>query len=1176
MKPIMLKIKGLNSFQEEQVIDFSKLTEKGLFGIFGTTGSGKSTILDAITLALYGEISRANKNDKGYINTNTDTAIVSLEFEIGSGLYRKTYLAERNIKRDKHGAYKTKQVRLIQKTEDKTEVLADKGREVNNLIEDIIGLKLDDFTRSVVLPQGKFSEFLKLTGSDKRNMLERIFNLERYGKELSDKVKSKRNNYIKKETSIQGQLSAYEGIDNERVKKLEIDIKELKDKEITLVKQRDKLGKEFEKYKEIYKYQQELKIYLEEKEFLEKDKDYYEENKIKVEKGTRANDLKKYILNLNETKENIAKNNKKMEEIKIDLLSLEPQLYKEKELFEKAEDEKNIKIPELTRKESMLEQAIKIQNQVSKHIAESEKHILELKNRTKLYEKKKEDKRILNEEINNINDVIGSNEKEIVKNKVEPDYRALVQSTFDLEKEYKNLKKDILTLEDEIKEKEDFVKEKKSQLLKNNAIRKEKESEIKSARDSLDKLESPGNTDVLSLKQKEVIDFKNELIILKDNIDKKKELITNKEDIKNKIKTINENKIILNKKIIKDKNMYDFLKEEIEKIIDNNKASNFAKDLKEGEPCPVCGSVHHINIAVEIENTLLNEKNDQLKDLENKITENEKLENSINIQLARLSSSKESIDNQLIKYAQVDENTNIKILKLDLDTKEKEMTSLKEKIKEYEIISNELKNKILKLTDELGKLNSISSSIDAMIVTETNNLNEKSKKKSEKLSLFNVKKEGYFSLKEEINIDNIEEEIININIKEKKVRTLEEINSKKNKDKEEKNKILEELLKNINDILMEIREDKTNIDSIKSQINEKEKEYKSLYSGKDPINELKSNNKQIQDINENYKESKVKYEEINQKLIEAYKLKESLLSEERTLKNIKLGQDEQLTKLLSENNFTNTVEALDCIIKPNVLKNMIDDISIFENKMTLNKGNIEKLSIKLNGESIEDEKYKEIQQNIDKLSNLYNENHDKLVATNQLYEDVKNKLEICIDLNNKLKKIKDKLELIRQIENLIKGNRFVEYVAKYQLKYIAKEASKRLRDISRDRFGLEIDDESNFVIVDDYNGGERRSANTLSGGETFLASLSLALALSSQIQLKGSAPLEFFFLDEGFGTLDHELLDIVISSLERLHSDNLSIGIISHVEEIKHRIPVKLIVTGAKPGEGGTKVKIDY
>lgn len=97
----------------------------------------------------------------------------------------------------------------------------------------------------------------------------------------------------------------------------------------------------------------------------------------------------------------------------------------------------------------------------------------------------------------------------------------------------------------------------------------------------------------------------------------------------------------------------------------------------------------------------------------------------------------------------------------------------------------------------------------------------------------------------------------------------------------------------------------------------------------------------------------------------------------------------------------------------------------------------------------------------------------------------------------------------------------------------------------------------------------------MSGGETFVVSLVLALALSSQLQLKGNVQLEFFFLDEGFGTLDSVLLDRVIEILEEIKwKEKIKIGIISHVEELKIRIPRRLEVTAAIPGEIGSRVKL--
>ena len=144
------------------------------------------------------------------------------------------------------------------------------------------------------------------------------------------------------------------------------------------------------------------------------------------------------------------------------------------------------------------------------------------------------------------------------------------------------------------------------------------------------------------------------------------------------------------------------------------------------------------------------------------------------------------------------------------------------------------------------------------------------------------------------------------------------------------------------------------------------------------------------------------------------------------------------------------------------------------------------------------------------------------------------------------------------------------------MRYIAAEASVILSSISNGSYELEINDKAEFIIRDNKNGGVPRPCDTLSGGETFIASLSLALALSSAIQLNGTAPLELFFLDEGFGNLDDELLDVVMTSLERLRSTRRSIGIITHVEAIQARVPVKLVVTPSDLSQGGSTIRMEY
>lgn len=100
MRPIKLELSGLNSYTDKQIVDFEKLTERGLFGIFGPTGSGKSTILDAITLAMYGNISR---NTKEFINSSSKETVLSYEFEIGTKNNKRRYLVDRNMVKSKTG-----------------------------------------------------------------------------------------------------------------------------------------------------------------------------------------------------------------------------------------------------------------------------------------------------------------------------------------------------------------------------------------------------------------------------------------------------------------------------------------------------------------------------------------------------------------------------------------------------------------------------------------------------------------------------------------------------------------------------------------------------------------------------------------------------------------------------------------------------------------------------------------------------------------------------------------------------------------------------------------------------------------------------------------------------------------------------------------------------------------
>jgi exonuclease SbcC len=146
---------------------------------------------------------------------------------------------------------------------------------------------------------------------------------------------------------------------------------------------------------------------------------------------------------------------------------------------------------------------------------------------------------------------------------------------------------------------------------------------------------------------------------------------------------------------------------------------------------------------------------------------------------------------------------------------------------------------------------------------------------------------------------------------------------------------------------------------------------------------------------------------------------------------------------------------------------------------------------------------------------------------------------------------------------------FENWFLQEALRQLCAIASVRLRELSSGAYSLTNDDAGEFLVIDHANADTRRGVRTLSGGETFLASLSLALALAEQVaQLSpgGAAHLESLFLDEGFGTLDPDTLDVVRSAIEELRARGRLVGIVTHVRELADCIPVQYRVRK----EGGT------
>lgn len=285
------------------------------------------------------------------------------------------------------------------------------------------------------------------------------------------------------------------------------------------------------------------------------------------------------------------------------------------------------------------------------------------------------------------------------------------------------------------------------------------------------------------------------------------------------------------------------------------------------------------------------------------------------------------------------------------------------------------------------------------------------------------------------------------------------------------------------------------------------------------------------------------------------------------------NEAEKLAAMLSEAGFRTAEEAEELVLAADRAGDIAKTITEYDNALISARANIQLLQKDGAPREISDEEYSAESEKFSSLSAKKQQVGGALAVYEQRLSDAKQRLEQKRSIEKERDGFKRELDLLSRLQELTRGNKFMEYVASEYLCDISAAATGTLLRLTGGRYFIRY--EQGFFVGDNLCGGELRSVNTLSGGETFLVSLSLALALSSAIYAKSLKPIEFFFLDEGFGTLDEKLIDTVMDSLEKLKNSRFCIGLISHVEELKHRIGTKIVVTGAAES-GSSKIQISY
>jgi exonuclease SbcC len=961
VKILEVSFGNLNSLKGEWKIDFREpeFTQSGIFAITGATGSGKTTILDAITLALYGQTARQKNlsNSNEIMTRGAGNCFAEVIFQGKSGEVFRSRWSQRRARDRADGRLQTPQI-LLDKV-GKESIETEKITTWKKRVEEITGLNFERFIRSVMLAQGQFAIFLTSNQSKKSEILEQITGTEIYkkiGEKVYQKFKQKRESLER----VKEKLNNQEPMSKSQKEEIESNILELKDRIKNLNIEREssqELKSRFDSLDRVSKSIDKLKLKIE---------------SLKSEKVRRADEI--FLVDSRATVQILIKDLESLKLQKKEALDEENKLKKEQSRV------KDIEI-QIEKKERELDK-LKLENFNQERLLRIKKELQELRDTLKNYI---EDNRIkeaeLKDEIKELSlelDSISNQRKQNIKQ------RDLEAINRDLESFQKRLEID-----------EEFTKS----------------FDIESKKERL-----------YSLK---FLKISQEIDNILERLKKKRE----------------EERT---------------LKKDLELI----ELDRFRESLKDGEPCPLCGSREHQKESIKkmnrsLESQELERIKESIKDLEEELTKKR--------------FERDRVPKEFIKNIEISSES------IELEIREIEKSIEEFKRAESSIYSLSLKIvNLIKERDEIKRFEFLKEKIEL----KRNSLAQIQREKSQ----IETKIKRLEGEKNSISTKDIEE-----------ITTLEdELNSIKKSRDESKGKI-----KVIRD----------NLEKLKKELSRKKEELRVaiLDSGIKNMESLGSLN--ISDDEFKVVENRVK------KLNDDLNLAESQLNEQQ-------NEQKRLQNSLKDIERDSVAESLERV------EERLDDV-------LSQKAGLEhqlKIDIELK------ERYKKIAKE---------------------FEEIKESFKLW--------------EMLNSLIGSADGAKFAKFAQALTMEYLLLFANRHLNSLNP-RYQIAqrdiLDEKStlDLVIIDRYQADFIRGVATLSGGESFLVSLALALGLSD---LAGdNIKIETLFLDEGFGTLDAETLDTVLITLDSLVAKNKMIGVISHIEAIKSRIATQIEVKKDSSGVG--------
>lgn len=1019
MKPISLTIEAFGPYRDSVTLDFNELQNHSMFLISGPTGAGKTSILDAMVYALYGEPSgEVRKTDaiRSDFAEPQHMTRVDFSFAIGEAQYRVERLPKQLVAK-KRGTGMREQnasATVYEMKDGEWKVIATSAAAIRDTIQRIIGFRKDQFLQVVLLPQGEFRKLLVASTSEREELLHTLFRTELY-RRLQDALKSA---YDEAKSGIEENITKQSALlqsipHDEEIPVLTIEhVRELlKDREPhrdTLVVERDKAVAVVDQFN-----------------VLRNEWALFNQVQQSLIEATNTLDLVK------EREQERSSLNEKVQF----LTGLTPSY----ELYKQLGDKQDI-LKTLETALSDAEKSVEVSAQYESKCAEayetleSQAETMQAK-RTTLAQLQQQAEQfnelvVLNKELSTLNSQLETQDREKSEAKLQVQHELVADLEAALVEARKQFQANSKALESI-----PHIQEQLSQLQRYSELLVEK-----------DKVQND-------------IDAKERLLATLD-------------------KTVNNSKIQL---------------ERLEHLMAEGRAFELVHLVVDNEPCPVCGSTEHPQLASKPE----------LYPTKEEIEEARAVRDGVLQKQASEIGQKETL---IIRLHELDEQVKDQVSKL------------KSSIDNFsEDTFDSIQQGLASQMEQLTALRRDTEQLTKIITKNEHDLVE-AKGILSKLEI------GHNEL-----LKNLHDLEVQISSLQAKIDGLSKI--LRTTDLDAWHKQIESLETEINIYDEQLKVCKSNLDAAKEQLNAKRGRLEILFA------QVQEETKNLDGLYQEYVKS---------------------------LQSISVSEDDFIDVLGDYKDldaFRTELHALDEAFST---AQAVYDAALKQAQSVIEPS-----------DSVSDEVYDTA---VEKRDNLVG----SLAAWDKETKHIETTLASLEELEKAMGEARNEVEFLSRLNDLANGGEqgfknvtFERYVLGAILDEVVYAANLRLQKMSRSRYSLERSDYTgggrgkqglDLAVMDAFT-GQSRPANTLSGGETFLASMALALGLADVIQsYAGGIHMDTMFIDEGFGTLDPDTLELAMETLVQLQSSGRLIGMISHVPELKTRIPAHLEVTRGDDG----------